>query len=1514
MCGSALAAGLTLPAPIYFEDFEATPEGSLPPGWTATNFTEVFNGSRDFNNLDSAAYAGWTAVNASRFQGPFVQYSNPAQNGPVYQRVLSSNPANVVNGQLITNLAQGRILFANSGYRRGRGQVQYLFTPDYDLSHRSHVFLSFHSLYEQNQDSLGAVEYSTDRGATWEPALYLLDRADVTTSGGQIDAAATFRTSYPDVATYVEPGTGRIQGGHHGAFLGVASNRWSTLSPFLSPRTDDDPVESKRVELLRLPQADRQASVRFRFAHAGADSWYFGVDNFGLYSINTNDLPVVVSTPRHLRLSIGTTASFAAQATGPGPLHYQWLRDGVNLADVTNAVLTIAPVDLAHEGAYAVAVSNETGTVFAPAGRLTVYRPRVTGQWDFEHADLRPTVGVALEFLGDTGSITQFMPMPVGSGFSGVMGFQAESVTQGYRLRHGARANGGGRFVNQYTIVLDVRFPQGSHNQWRALFQTDPFNHSGNEADLSVGNANSLPDGNGIGIEGQFDGPLSPEAWHRLAFAVDLNRPAPAQLTKYIDGVRVGSQSLASGVDGRYALGPSVLLFTTGDRPGDNAWPGFVSSVQFVDGWLPESVLQALGGPSKAGIPLDGTELRIHRAHWTGQAVNFEVAGGEGLFQPERSRSLDGEEWEEAGPASTNRSFAVPADDTLAFFRVRQIPAPILVGPQPDGEHVVTTFQWVRPAGDTVKYGGRPVSVALAPDGRVLYAKDNKGIVAVDAATWTLRQQLVFGDTGGSMHGLAVNANHTRVYATTANNQLCEASVAPDGTLAWSRRIALPNAPVGGAPFPCGIALSPDGTRAYVCLSRNNTVAVVNLQTGAVIRQIATGIAPFDVVLAPSGDVAYVSDWGGRRPGAGDRKAKSAGTDVVVDARGVAASGTVSFVHLAQNTVTATVTVGLHPSGLALSRDGATLYCANANSDTISIIATATASLLETVSVRPDPTLPYGSSANALALSPDERRLFVANGGNNAIAVVSLPNGNRNHSLVDGFLPTDWYPGGVATDGTNVYVANVKGLGSRGQADGTAARSVYSFLGTLTKIPIPAPEALSKLTAQVHEDARVPHMLRAWEQARSGQPPRPVPRRTGEPSVFQHVFYVIKENRTYDQVFGDLPRGNGDPNLCIFGRQVTPNHHALAEQFVLLDNFYCNGVNSSDGHAWATEGNVADYLEKSFGGATRSYTWGDDALSYSSTGFIWDNVLLHGLSFRNYGEMDYAETVPAGQSWLTIYRDFINGIHAVKFSQNIGIEPLRPYSPTHFPGWNMRIPDVLRAYRFIQDLRAAEATGQWPNFTILYLPNDHTSGTSPGAPTPRAQVADNDLALGRSLDAISHSRFWSNSVVFVIEDDPQDGFDHVDGHRSLCLVFSPYTRREAVVSEFYNQTAVIHTMERILGLPPMNQMDAQSPLMSACFTTTPDFTPYTALKNNIALDEMNPGTTALKGKELHWARQSLAQNFAQFDRADEDTLNRILWHSVKGVDAKYPKQWAGAHGRGLKKLGLGLAPREDEDD
>ncbi len=833
-----------------------------------------------------------------------------------------------------------------------------------------------------------------------------------------------------------------------------------------------------------------------------------------------------------------------------------------------------------------------------------------------------------------------------------------------------------------------------------------------------------------------------------------------------------------------------------------------------------------------------------------------------------------------------------------------------------DGAVIAPTRQWIKPAGRSIEVSGRPVDLIMAQDGRLLVAKDNRGLIVIDPIHWDLVQELAFPVGGSSMHGIAVSGDGSRVWATTAQNQLHEARLRQDKMFEWSRTIDLPGPGGVGAAHGCGIALSTDETTAYVALSRNNTIGVVDLEQGELIREIPVGVAPFDVVLDQDNQTLYVSNWGGRRPADHERTALSSGTPVLVDERGVASSGTIGKVDLREEVMVAEIATGLHPSDLLIDHVHARLYVANANSDTVGIINISDGSFQEesTILVRPHPDLLFGSATNALALSDDGATLYVANGGNNAVAVVGLDNERFGGELL-GFIPTGWYPGSLAITNDDLYVANVKGIGSRDdRGEPNQGRSVYWYLGSITSVPLPDSNTLVQYTAQVRQDARVPQMLQSWQRdlIREKVEPKPVPEQLGDPSVFEHVVYIIKENRTYDQVFGDLPQGDGDPNLCIFERSITPNHHALAEQFVLLDNFYCNGVNSADGHSWATEGNVTDHLEKSFGGWTRSYTFGDDPLTYSSTGFIWDNVLLHGLTFRNYGEMDYADPIPADVTFVEILQDFQEAKHEITFKQKIGIETLQRYTSPDYPGWNMRIPEVVRADRFLKELAEYQESGDFPNFTIIYLPQDHCSGTSPGMPTPEAHMADNDLALGRIVEGISKSRFWPRSCIFVVEDDPQNGFDHVDGHRSIGLVISPYTQRGAVVSEFYNQTSVLHTMEQILGLPPMNQMDALSPLMSSCFTTEPDFRPYEALPVDIPLDRLNPPLAQLNSKQRYWAEASLRQDFRGFDRADEDTLNRILWHAIRGVQIPYPIAFAGAHGRGLKQRQLIHQPSDDD--
>lgn len=837
------------------------------------------------------------------------------------------------------------------------------------------------------------------------------------------------------------------------------------------------------------------------------------------------------------------------------------------------------------------------------------------------------------------------------------------------------------------------------------------------------------------------------------------------------------------------------------------------------------------------------------------------------------------------------------------------------VGPLPASGHLTATHQLLHPAGQSVEFSGRPVDLALSPDGRTLYVKDNRGFQVIDTATWKIRQTLAFNGGGGSVHGLVVTRDGSRLYATTAQDFLWEAKVATDGKLELGRKLAFPGPRGGKEPHLAGLALSPDERTAYICLSRNNSLGVVDLESGKLLKEVPVGVAPYDVVLFADGKEAFVSNWGGRHPRAGERTAKSSGTDTLVDERGVAASGTVSVVDLEVGREVTQLTTGLHPSDLELSADRRRLFVANANSDSVSVIDVGALSVVESIVVRPDAKLDFGSAPNALSLSKDGKTIFVANGGNNAVAVVSLAQKAGGQSRLDGFIPTAWFPGAVVNDGTHLYLANVKGLGSRNPQKDKKGWNSHWHLGTVSKVELPDAGVLRSYSKQVMADARVPEMLRAWDKSRSRVKPVPVPKRLGEPSVFEHVVYIIKENRTYDQIFGDLPQGNADPELCMFGREVTPNHHALAEEFVLLDNYYCNGVCSADGHAWAMEGYATDYLEKSFGGWTRSYPFsGDDPLSFAPTGFIWDHVLLHRLSFRNYGEMSKTEPEPRDAKFPDIYEDYKNKAGKISFQHEFWVESLRRYSCPDSPGWQMRIPDALRADVFLKEFAQFEKQGNWPNLVIIFLPSDHTSGTRPGSPTPRAQVADNDLAVGRIVERISHSRFWPKTCIFAIEDDPQAGFDHVDGHRSLCLVASPYTKRGKVVSKFYNQTSVLHTMSRMFGIPPMNQMVALSPLMTDCFAAKPDFKPYQCLPNQIALDEMNKPTAMLQGEELSWAQASMEQDFEDVDRADEDTLNRILWHSVKGVDAPYPVQFAGAHGKGLRKLGLTLGGKLGDDD
>ena len=844
--------------------------------------------------------------------------------------------------------------------------------------------------------------------------------------------------------------------------------------------------------------------------------------------------------------------------------------------------------------------------------------------------------------------------------------------------------------------------------------------------------------------------------------------------------------------------------------------------------------------------------------------------------------------------------------------------------------------QVLTPAGIQVELPGmRPQAIALSPNGRLLVtAGKTHDLVVIDPATGKILQRVALPsdkdskvtpdsvseeilnpDKAGqlSFTGLLFSPDGTRIYLANADGNVKVFGVKSTGKVVGLFSMSLPpaTAPERDKEIPAGLAVSSNGKRLYVVLNLSNRLAELDAANGHVLRLWEVGFAPFGVALA--GQKAYVSNWGGRRPDSQSVTGPAGrGTLVRVDpVRHIAAEGSVSVIDLSQPaaksevlSAKAEILTGPHASAIAASPNGRWVVVANTGSDTLSVIDTRTDEIIETICARQDPADLFGAQPTALEFDKSGGRLFVCNGTQNAVAIFDFKPGE---SSLRGLIPVGWFPGAVAYDPARkaVYVANIKGIGSTKRLEpGEVVKfNSHQYFGTVSLAPVPDERELSRLTQIALANLRYGLLQEAKLPPRPGQPPRPVPERVGEPSFFKHVIYIIKENRTYDQVLGDLPQGNGDSSLCIFGEQITPNLHKIARDFVLLDNTYCSGILSADGHQWADSAMATDYMERSFAGFPRSYPFGGthnavDALAYSPSGFIWDNAIAHGKTLRDYGEFAFTKALWRDKSrkgepgFLDCYRDFVNQAGEIEISSGPSIESLRPYFVTNTAGWELKVSDVFRAAQFIKDLRQFERTGNFPNLTIFLLPNDHTSGTKANCPTPAAMAADNDLAFGQILEAVSHSRFWKETCIFAIEDDPQAGWDHVSGYRTTCYVASPYTRRGAVVSTQYNQTSLLRTMELMLGLPPMNQMDATATPMTACFTDKPDFTPFTALTNNIPLDQMNPPAKKISDRRLRkHARASARLPLEEVDKCPEDVLNRILWHALKGPQTPYPT-WA----------------------
>jgi hypothetical protein len=612
---------INLGPPLYLETFDELAEGALPAGWSVVNFTDYdTDPGYDLNNFHSDTFLDWTVVGPSNI----TNWLTVTPDGTDFLQIFNVAPNQVIDNAVVTNLISSNSIIAISDRSStSEKQIDYLFTGDYNLSGHANVYLSFHNIYVQNQNNIASVEYSINGGATWLPALYLLDGPDILLdSAANIDASNTFATVYADVPN-VDLNT--PANGYYGQYIGVSSNLWSTLAPFISARVDDDQTGSKRVEVIRLAQADNQSAVRFRIAMAGTYAWYFGIDDFGLYSITSANPPLLASgpTPAAQTIAMGNSTTLSiASALGLGPFSYQWRQNGTNLPGKTAQSLVFPNVSLAAVGSYDVVVTGAGGTVTSapPAAVLTVINPPVfvTGQWDFLHTNLAASYGIDMQFFdttveGDTtfGTTTSFGISDINGVPTPVMHF-TPSVLQwgGYKMYHGAAPNGGGAYVNQYTLVFDIYYPPSSDGTWRSLWQTDENNDANNDGDLFVSTAD------GLGISSIYDGYISAGAWHRIAAAFDLTVPV---LTKFVDGVKVGNQTAGlSNVDGRFALDPSALAFA--DNDGDVA-EAYVSSVQFSNGRRPDAFIEALGGPSPLKIP---GIIRADRVsgqvviHWSG--------------------------------------------------------------------------------------------------------------------------------------------------------------------------------------------------------------------------------------------------------------------------------------------------------------------------------------------------------------------------------------------------------------------------------------------------------------------------------------------------------------------------------------------------------------------------------------------------------------------------------------------------------------------------------------------------------------------------------------------------------------------------------------------------------------------------------------------------------------------------------------------------------------------------------
>ena len=753
------------------------------------------------------------------------------------------------------------------------------------------------------------------------------------------------------------------------------------------------------------------------------------------------------------------------------------------------------------------------------------------------------------------------------------------------------------------------------------------------------------------------------------------------------------------------------------------------------------------------------------------------------------------------------------------------------------------------PVGKMLSLGDLPLNIAVSPS-KKLAAITNNGqsdqtIQLVDIEREVVLDSIIIGK---AWLGLTFSGDGKYLYASGGNDNIIIRYAIRNNGLSVYDTIRI------GKPWPeeisvAGLAVDDAKNRLYVVTKENNSLYVIDTQTKKVISKYSLGGEGYTCILSPDHKMLYISCWG---------------CDKIV------------LFDTYQQKITGSIPVGDNPNDLCITGNGQYLFVANANDNSVSVIDTRQMKVIETLNSALYPDAPTGSTPNSVALSKDEKTLFIANADNNCLAVfdISIPGSGKSK----GFIPTAWYPTCVRIANNKILVSNGKGLSSLANPYGPNPiqkdeEVVYQeggrekkikvqyigglFRGTLGIINIPDDKQMALYSQAVYNNT--PY-IKKKELISEGTTGNPIPQKVGDASPIKHVFYIIKENRTYDQVLGDMPEGNGDRNLVLFGENITPNQHALAREFVLLDNFYVDGEVSADGHSWTMGAYATDYLEKnwptSYGDRGGAYPGeGGREIANNKNGFLWDNCQRNGVSFRTYGEFmgDKGPNIPV----------------------------LKDHFCKYFTLWDQSVRDTVRFNQWRRDFDSLLTAGALPQLNTIRFINDHTEGLSLGRPTPFANVADNDLAVGMFVDYLSHSSVWKNSLVLIVEDDAQNGPDHVDAHRSTAYIAGGYVKKNFVDHTPYTTSSLLRTIELILGLPPMSQYDAPAVPLWRSMNNTPD---HPSFKVRPCLVDLNEKNLA----ENKWQRKSELFDFTKEDMASDADFNEVIWKAVKGIDSPCP--------------------------